>query len=145
MMRPSESAQVGDERPLRQELLYALRYYLGGRRGLAVLAIAAVATGLAVNWGWLVAIGIAPLLVAALPCLAMCALGLCMVRKAGGSCAPEAGVAPTTLTSARPAGEARPEGAPPATSLEADTASVSPAASEAIAVDPPTETTSRRS
>lgn len=52
--------------------------YLGGRWGLAVLAAALLVAGFAFNWSWLVAVGIAPLLLAALPCAAMCALGLCM-------------------------------------------------------------------
>lgn len=29
------------------------------------------------NWGWLVAIGVAPILLAVAPCSIMCALGLC--------------------------------------------------------------------
>jgi hypothetical protein len=46
--------------------------------------------GAALNWSWLVAVGIAPLLLTVLPCAAMCALGLCMNRMAGGSCSTEA-------------------------------------------------------
>jgi hypothetical protein len=45
-----------------------------------------VGLGLALNWSWLVAIGVAPLLVALAPCAAMCALGLCMSRMGGKSC-----------------------------------------------------------
>jgi hypothetical protein len=56
-----------------------------GARGLAILAAAALAAGLALNWGWLVAIGAAPLLLTALPCVAMCALGLCMMPKGAKS------------------------------------------------------------
>ncbi|MEW6449110.1 MAG: hypothetical protein AB1490_00540 [Pseudomonadota bacterium] len=43
------------------------------------LAIAIVAaTGVAVfNWTWLIAAGLAPILLATLPCLAVCALSLC--------------------------------------------------------------------
>ena len=40
----------------------------------------------ALNWSWLVAMGIAPLLVTVLPCAVMCGLGLCMNRIMGGSC-----------------------------------------------------------
>ena len=43
---------------------------------LAVALVAAIAVA-AFNWSWLVALGIAPILVAVLPCLAMCALSLC--------------------------------------------------------------------
>ena len=64
--------------------LGSLRSRLGGR-GLIVLGILAVAAGLALNWSWLVAIGAAPLLLTALPCVAMCALGLCMIPKGGKS------------------------------------------------------------
>jgi hypothetical protein len=34
--------------------------------------------GMALNWGWLTAIGLAPVLVSLAPCAAMCGLGLCM-------------------------------------------------------------------
>ena len=71
---------------LGRDLLYALRYYLGSRRGLLVLAGLAIAMGLALNWSWLAAAGIAPILISVLPCLAMCALGLCMSRSGGKSC-----------------------------------------------------------
>ena len=71
---------------LGRDLLYALRYYLGSRRGLLVLAGLAITAGLALNWSWLAAAGIAPILISVLPCLAMCALGLCMNRSGGKSC-----------------------------------------------------------
>lgn len=61
------------------------RHYLGGRRGLMVLSVAVLAAAF-FNWGWLVAIGVAPLLVALAPCAAMCALGLCMKGMGGKSC-----------------------------------------------------------
>lgn len=73
------------ERPLGPDILNAIRYYLGGRRGLIALAAVAVAGGLAFNWSWLVAIGVAPLLLAAAPCVAMCALGLCMHKMNSGN------------------------------------------------------------
>ena len=43
-------------------------------------AVALIAAGLIWQWSWLVAIGVAPLLLSAAPCVAMCALGLCMHR-----------------------------------------------------------------
>jgi len=61
------------------------RPYLGGRRGLILLAVAVLGAGAALNWGWLVAIGLAPILLALAPCAAMCALGLCM-KGGGKSC-----------------------------------------------------------
>lgn len=47
---------------------------------LGSVALALLAVGIAWQWSWLVAIGVAPLLISAAPCLAMCALGLCMHR-----------------------------------------------------------------
>lgn len=59
---------------------------LRGRRGLAVLGLAVVAAGLAWQWTWLTAIGVAPILVSLAPCAAMCALGLCKAGGPNGSC-----------------------------------------------------------
>lgn len=53
------------------------RPYLGGHRGLILLATAVLGAGAWLNWGWLVAIGVAPILIALAPCAVMCALGLC--------------------------------------------------------------------
>ena len=52
-----------------------------GMRGLIVLGGAVIVAGLALNWSWLVAIGLAPLLLTALPCVVMCAVGVCMMPK----------------------------------------------------------------
>jgi hypothetical protein len=52
-----------------------------------VFAAVAVAAGAAFNWSWLLAAGTVPLLLAVLPCLAMCALHLCANKRADGSCA----------------------------------------------------------
>jgi len=54
------------------------------KRIIAILAI--VALGMYLNWGWFVAVGVAPLLLGALPCAAMCALGLCMGHGGKSSC-----------------------------------------------------------
>lgn len=53
-----------------------------GRNRLLVggAALSLIAAGLVWQWSWLVAIGVAPLLLSAAPCVAMCALGLCMHR-----------------------------------------------------------------
>ena len=56
-----------------------------GRRGLLITALAVIAAGLALNWGWLIAVGAAPLILSLAPCAAMCALGLCM-RGGSNSC-----------------------------------------------------------
>jgi len=55
-----------------------LRGYWIGRRGVFAVGAGAVAVGLGLNWGWLTAIGVTPVLLGVLPCAAMCALGLCM-------------------------------------------------------------------
>ena len=48
-----------------------------GWRGLTLLLVAAVAAGVFLDWKWLVAVGAAPIILAVLPCAAMCAIGLC--------------------------------------------------------------------
>ena len=80
-----QEAPNGTERPLAHDVLNAARYYLGGRRGLIVLGAVVLIGGVALNWGWLIAAGIAPLLLTALPCVAMCALGLCANKMMGRS------------------------------------------------------------
>jgi hypothetical protein len=70
-------------------IVRVVRPYLTGRRGLLSFAAIALAAGAAFNWSWLVAAGIAPLIVTALPCVAMCALGLCANKMMGKSCANE--------------------------------------------------------
>jgi len=113
--RPPEAGETS----LTQDLLYASRYYLGNRRGLLALAGLALAGGLALSWGWLAAAGLAPILIGVLPCLAMCALGLCMHRGAGTSCAPaadgqqpgeRASEATTGIRAASPLGQSEPRG-----------------------------------
>ena len=82
------------DKPLLPDLIQAARYYLTRRRTLIVGALAIVAGGMALNWGWLVAAGFAPLILGFLPCAAMCALGMCMNHgkgdghKGGGCCPP---------------------------------------------------------
>ena len=57
---------------------------LGGRVSqgttLTVLAVAGVGAGLILGWDLLVAAGLSGLVLAVLPCVAMCALGLCASR-----------------------------------------------------------------
>ena len=59
-------------RPVRLRMPY-------GRQGWLVAALALVTAGAALNWGWLTAIGVAPLLLSFAPCAAMCAAGVCMM------------------------------------------------------------------
>ena len=73
--KPTESAEL----PLSTLRLHLDRYYLGNRWALLVLGAGVLLTGIALNWSWLVAAGIAPILLSTLPCLVMCGLGLCML------------------------------------------------------------------
>ncbi|MEI2302192.1 hypothetical protein [Ensifer sp. MJa1] len=57
--------------------------WLRDRRGLVVFGALVYSLGVAFNWSWLIAAGVAPLLLSVLPCVAMCTLGLCMNRMAG--------------------------------------------------------------
>ncbi len=74
--------------PVEQRLGGGLRF-VRSRRGLMLTAAVVIAGGAALNWSWLVAVGAAPILLAVLPCLAMCGLGLCMKgsgKATGASC-----------------------------------------------------------
>ena len=64
--------------PSSEPLSFALRRILSNRFVLLAINGGAIVLTAKFNWGWLVAAGIAPLLLSAGPCLAMCALGLCM-------------------------------------------------------------------
>jgi hypothetical protein len=55
---------------------------LGNWKLWLVLAAVALVAGATLNWSWLVAVGVAPLLLAVLPCAAMCVLGLCAHKRA---------------------------------------------------------------
>jgi hypothetical protein len=88
---------------LTRDALHAARCYLWRPRVLLTLAAIAVVAGLALNWSWLVAAGLAPILISTLPCLIMCAFGVCMMCRSGEkSSAPirdaaETASPPTTL------------------------------------------------
>lgn len=64
---------------------FPMRYTLDRRWVLLTIAAVTIAAALSLNWSLLVAIGVAPLILSALPCVAMCGLGLCM-KSSGGSC-----------------------------------------------------------
>ncbi|UWS81685.1 hypothetical protein N1037_20750 (plasmid) [Phaeobacter sp. G2] len=72
---PDTSYDQGAARPGRFSMAF-------GRRGLILGAMALIGAGLWLNWGWVAAIGAAPLILAVAPCAVMCGLGLCMM---GGS------------------------------------------------------------
>ena len=66
-------------RPIRLSMPY-------GRQGWLVAALALITAGAVLNWGWLTATGIAPLILSFAPCVLMCAAGVCMMCKSN-SCA----------------------------------------------------------
>lgn len=68
-----------------RDWLNVARFYLGSRRGILALAAVAIVAGFAFNWSWLVATGVAPILIAVLPCAVMCGLGLCFHKLFGAS------------------------------------------------------------
>ena len=81
MTDPAQTSSTGN-------VLAALRAWSGSRLGLLSIAGVAIVAGLGFNWSWLVAIGVAPLILAVLPCAAMCALGLCMMGMGRKGAAP---------------------------------------------------------
>ncbi len=93
MTMPSESTRP-TQPTLFQDVFALVRHILGGRRRIILLSVAVLAIAAVLNWGWLGAIGVAPLLLAVAPCLAMCALGLCM-KPGAKSCSKDAPGAPT--------------------------------------------------
>ena len=78
----------------------AMRAVLGSGLGLLVLGAIVLGLALMFKWNWLVAAGIAPLLLSALPCAAMCALGLCMRRMPGVSSGTQPEVADKSVDAA---------------------------------------------
>lgn len=81
MTTPTTTEQRGSS--LTRELFHAARYYLWRPRVLLTLATIAIVAGLVFNWSWLVAAGLAPILISTLPCLIMCAFGVCMMCRSG--------------------------------------------------------------
>lgn len=61
-----------------------LAQMVSGPRRLWLIAAVAVGAGLLLGWEQLVVFGIAPILISLLPCLIMCALGVCMMCKTNG-------------------------------------------------------------
>lgn len=62
------------------EMLRSLRRRIRLRGVLIAGALLAIVAGVALNWTALVAAGLAPLVLVAVPCAAMCAAHLCMKR-----------------------------------------------------------------
>ena len=59
------------------------------KRLLIITAMGVIGGGMALNWGWLTAIGVAPLIFALAPCAVMCGFGMCAMCKSSGSCSKE--------------------------------------------------------
>ncbi|RWA75428.1 MAG: hypothetical protein EOQ28_10110 [Mesorhizobium sp.] len=87
-MTPTELTRL-PEASSSDEIRSGIGAYLGGRGGLIAAGVVIVVAGLAFNWSWLVAAGVAPVLLSLLPCAAMCALGLCMNRMTSHSSSAE--------------------------------------------------------
>lgn len=84
MSAPLSTAATGSS--LGRDVLNSARYYLGNRWALLVLGSLAVIAGLSFGgWAWLVAAGLAPIILSALPCLVMCGLGLCLACRSGAT------------------------------------------------------------
>lgn len=78
-MQTTESLQA-IVRPLSMDWLSRNRIVLGAA------ALGVIGAAAAWQWSWLVALGVAPLLLSVAPCAAMCGLGLCMHRMGGRTC-----------------------------------------------------------
>lgn len=82
----NQATSKGDTVSPAQRAVNVLWPYISGKRGMILAAVVIAGVGVFLNWSWLVAVGVAPLLLTALPCVAMCALGLCMNKMGGKSC-----------------------------------------------------------
>ncbi len=83
-MTISDTTKAAEPSLTRSWLQFA-RYYLGNRWVLLAIGALVLIAGAYLNWGWLVAAGVAPILLTLAPCAVMCALGLCSMKMMGGS------------------------------------------------------------
>jgi hypothetical protein len=77
----TRQSTTANEGSLGRDTLSAVRSYLANRWTLVALG-SGLAVGLGLyfgGWGWLVAIGAAPIILSTLPCLIMCGLGVCFM------------------------------------------------------------------
>lgn len=78
-----KSTEAADLRLSRLGLNLA-RHYLGNRWVLLAVGVLAIILGLTFGgWGWLVAAGLAPIILSTVPCLVMCGFGICMMCRSG--------------------------------------------------------------
>lgn len=82
--QPTQPSLLQDVVGLARFWTHAAWARIGRGRALILLGLALAGAGVALNWSWLAAIGVAPVLLSLAPCAAMCALGLCMSKMAGG-------------------------------------------------------------
>ena len=71
--------------PLRRQIFRLASDWFRGWRGPAIGAGAVAIAGLWLGWPWLVAAGVAPIILTFAPCAVMCALGMCMSRTRASS------------------------------------------------------------
>lgn len=50
------------------------------RRAVMLGGFLVLSLGMTLNWGWLTAVGAAPILLSLAPCAAMCAVGVCCMK-----------------------------------------------------------------
>ena len=62
-----------------------VRNVMLSRRGWVVVLTVLAVAGVVFGWHWLVALGLASIVLSVVPCLIMCALGLCASRMLGRS------------------------------------------------------------
>jgi hypothetical protein len=63
--------------PERQTRFRPFRF-VNRRTAFLVVGALMLAIGAALNWDWLIAVGIGPIVLSLLPCAVMCLLGVCM-------------------------------------------------------------------
>ena len=86
MQKQTEEISPPQQTTLVQDLVALARYGLTRRRGILIIGAGFAIGGLYFGWDWLVAAGLAPILIALAPCAVMCGIGLCMMnRKRGDS------------------------------------------------------------
>lgn len=80
-MSASASGPATPDTSLTRDIGRYVRYQLRGWRGMIAAAVVLAAPALWFGWPWLVAAGLAPLLIAMAPCAVMCAVGACSMGK----------------------------------------------------------------
>ena len=82
-MQTSNLARPRTGGAVRARSVHRLGAWISGWRGMAILGSLLVAAGLYAGWGWLTAVGLAPIILSLAPCAAMCAIGACAMSRGG--------------------------------------------------------------